>query len=120
MAWKVEVTEEFEAWQATLDEAEQADLDASIALLEEYGPQLSRPHADTLKGSRHSNMKELRTQSGGRPLRTLFAFDPERTAVLLIGGDKTGDKRFYQRMIPIADDLWDSHLKELQQKKETQ
>lgn len=58
-------------------------------------------------------MKELRTQSQGRPLRTLFAFDPRRNAILLIGGDKTGENRFYEKMIPLADRLYDKHLKEL-------
>lgn len=58
-------------------------------------------------------MKELRTQHQGRPLRTLFAFDPRRAAILLIGGDKTGDKRFYERLIPIADRLFDEYLEEL-------
>lgn len=116
MAWNIEVTVEFEAWHMTLTADEQADLDASIQLLAEYGPRLSRPHADTLVGSRHSNMKELRTQSGGKPLRTFFAFDPQRSAILLVGGDKTGDKRFYKRMIPLADELFDRHLAELQEK----
>lgn len=120
MTWNVETTPEFDAWYETLDDDEVADLDASITLLSEKGPQLSRPHADTLEGSRHSNMKELRTQSGGKPLRTFFAFNPERSAILLIGGDKTGDKRFYKRMTPIADELFDRHLEELQQKKEKQ
>jgi hypothetical protein len=64
-------------------------------------------------GSKHANMKELRTQHQGRPLRTLFAFDPRRCAILLIGGDKTGDDRFYERMIPIADKLYDEHLAQL-------
>ena len=63
-----------------------------------------------LKGSKHSNMKELRTQHQGRPIRTLFAFDPRRCAILLIGGDKAGDERFYERMIPLADRLYDEHL----------
>ena len=71
---------------------------------------MPRPHADTVKGSRHANMKELRTQHAGRPLRTFFAFDPRRCAILLIGGDKSGDQRFYERMIPKADDLYDEHL----------
>lgn len=74
---------------------------------------LGRPYADTVKGSRHANMKELRTQSLGRPLRTFFAFDPRRAAILLIGGDKTGDKRFYDRMIPVADRLYDEHVARL-------
>ena len=74
---------------------------------------MSRPYADTVEGSKHPNMKELRTQSKGNPLRTLFAFDPRRCAILLIGGDKTGDKRFYEKMIPLADRLYQEHLKEL-------
>jgi hypothetical protein len=82
-------------------------------VLEQLGPGLGRPHVDTIKGSRHDNMKELRTQAGGRPLRTFFAFDPRRTAILLIGGDKTGDRRFYDRMVPLADDLYDQYRREL-------
>jgi hypothetical protein len=73
----------------------------------------SRPHADHIKGSKHANMKELRTQTGGSPIRSFFAFDPRRSAILLIGGDKTGDSRFYDRMIPIADALYDTYLAEL-------
>lgn len=111
--WKVEYTDDFEHWWQTLTEQEQIDLVASVELLEQMGPQLPRPHADTVKGSKHPNMKELRTQSQGRPLRTLFAFDPRRNAILLIGGDKTGNTRFYEKMIPLADRLYDQHLKEL-------
>ena len=113
MAWEVEYTEEFELWWASLTPDEQADLDASVELLQTHGPQLGRPHADTVRGSKHSNMKELRTQSHGKPLRTFFAFDPRRTAILLIGGDKTGDARFYDRMVPIADRLFDEYLEEI-------
>ena len=113
MAWEIEYTDEFEIWWNSLDESEQVDIDASVGLLEEYGPNLGRPHADTVDGSKHTNMKELRTQHDGRPYRTLFAFDPTRTAILLIGGDKTGDKRWYDVHVPIADDLFDEHLKTL-------
>lgn len=113
MAWDVEYTDEFLEWWNTLTETEQADLAACIDTLQTKGPNLGRPRVDTVKGSRHSQMKELRTQSHGDPLRTFFAFDPRRTAILLIGGNKTGDKRFYDRMIPIADDLYDEHLREL-------
>ncbi len=112
--WEVEYTDEFGLWWETLTVNEQASLDASIRLLELIGPQLSRPHADTLRGSRHAHMKELRTQCQGRPLRTFFAFDPRRCAILLIGGDKTGDNRFYDRMIPLADRLYDKYLEDLQ------
>jgi hypothetical protein len=111
--WEVEFTDEFECWWTSLDAEEQESLAASVELLRQLGPQLSRPHADVLQGSKHANMKELRTQHQGRPLRTLFAFDPRRNAILLIGGDKTGDKRFYQTMIPLADRLYDEHLEQL-------
>ncbi|MEX0613080.1 MAG: type II toxin-antitoxin system RelE/ParE family toxin [Pirellulales bacterium] len=113
MMWEVEYTDEFGAWWNTLDEAEQESIAASVELLRQFGPNLPRPHADTLAASKHSNMKELRTQHRGRPLRTLFAFDPRRCAILLIGGDKTGDDRFYERIIPLADRLYDEHLESL-------
>jgi hypothetical protein len=111
--WDVEFTNEFGRWWETLDVAEQVSLDASVRLLEQLGPHLSRPHADTVSGSRHSNMKELRTQCKGRALRSFFAFDPRRCAILLISADKTGDDRFYERMIPLADQLYDEYLEEL-------
>ena len=114
--WEVEVSGEFERWWQTLDEHEQESLLASVKLLQQLGPSLGRPHADTVKGSRHPNMKELRTQHRGRPLRTLFAFDPRRHAILLVGGDKTADKRFYERMIALADRVYDHHLEELRRK----
>jgi hypothetical protein len=108
--WEVEFTDEFGEWWNMLDEEQQASIAASVELLRQLGPQLGRPHVDTIQGSRHTNMKELRTQHHGRPLRTLFAFDPRRCAILLIGGDKTGDDRFYERMVPEADRLYDAHL----------
>jgi len=113
MAWDVEYTDEFEAWWFSLNEDEQDSVRAGVELLAELGPNLGRPYADTVNGSRHSNMKELRTQHEGRPYRTLFAFDPRRTAILLVGGEKTGDNRFYQTMIPQADDLFDDYLREI-------
>ena len=111
--WEVEYTDEFEQWWTKLTEGEQNAIAASVGLIEELGPNLGRPHVDHVKSSRHSNMKELRTQSGGVPLRTFFVFDPRRTAILLIGGNKVGDNRFYDRVIPIADQLYDTHLEEL-------
>ena len=111
--WSIEVTDEFVAWWNTLAEGEQISISASIALLETHGPSLGRPHADTLQGSNYANLKELRTQHAGRPFRTLFAFDPRRTAILLIGGDKTGDDRFYDRMIPLAEALYETYLQEI-------
>ena len=76
---------------------------------------MTRPHSDTVNGSKHSNKKELRTQHRGRPIRTFYAFAPRRMAILLIGGDKTGDARFYDRMIPLAGKLYDRHLKDLKE-----
>lgn len=113
VVWHVEYTDEFGHWWEDLTDDEQASLDAGVRLLEQLGPHLTRPYSDTVRGSRHANMKELRTQSGGRPIRTFYAFDPRRCAILLIGGDKTGDDRFYARMIPRADRLYDEHLREL-------
>lgn len=113
--WEVEFTDEFGQWWHLLDSAEQESIAASVELLRELGPHLGRPHVDSIRGSRYPNMKELRTQHRGRPLRTLFAFDPRRCAILLIGGDKTGDDRFYDRMVPVADQLYDAHLAALKE-----
>jgi hypothetical protein len=77
------------------------------------GTTLGFPHSSGINGSRHGHMRELRTQHGGRPFRTLYAFDPRRNAILLIGGDKTGDNRWYETHVPIADHLYDEHLQEL-------
>lgn len=111
--WEVEYTDEFEAWWESLSLDDQKSLAQSVQIVSTFGPKLGRPHCDTVKGSRHSNMKELRTQSGGTPLRTFFTFDPRRKAILLIGGDKTGDSRFYDKMIPLADKLYDEHLEDI-------
>jgi hypothetical protein len=111
--FEVEFTDEFEAWFNGLGDAEQDAVAFSVELLRETGPSLGRPHVDTVKNSKHGNMKELRTQFKGKPYRTFFAFDPRRSAILLVGGDKTGDKRFYERMIPIADKLYDTYLEEI-------
>ena len=114
MAWDVEYTDEFGSWWEGLDEDEPAAVDASVSLLGIYGPGLSRPHADHVKGSRHANMKELRTQHKGELYRTLFAFDPRRTAILLIGGNKGRDRRWYDKFVPVADRLYDQHLMEIE------
>ncbi len=113
MQWEVEYTDEFEAWWLSLTEAEQASLKASVDLLALFGANLPFPHCSGIQGSKHSHMRELRTQHSGRPLRTLYAFDPRRCAILLIGGDKTGDKRWYDVNVPIADRLYDEHLEDL-------
>ena len=113
MTWAVEYTDEFGAWFDTLEERQQNRLVAVVERLEAYGPNLDYPHSSGIAKSRHSRMRELRAQIEGRPFRVFYAFDPQRSAILLIGGDKTGDARFYDRMIPIADELYDTHLEEL-------
>ena len=113
MTWDVEYTDEFGEWWASLAADEQESLAASVRLLEEHGPMLGFPHSSGINGSKHGHMRELRTQHGGHPLRTLYAFDPRRAAILLIGGDKTGDDRWYETNVPIADRLYDEHLRQL-------
>ncbi len=109
--WDVEVTDQFEQWWDTLNVEDQQTIDAAVGLLEQRGPGLGRPLVDSVKGSRHANMKELRAGT----IRVLFAFNLKRTALLLIGGDKRDRwQEFYARMIPLADDLFDEHLKELE------
>lgn len=109
--WDVEFTNEFESWWDTLESEEQQAIDAAVRVLEERGPGLGRPLVDTVTGSRHANMKELRVGSA----RILFAFDPRRTAILLIGGDKRDQwQEFYEKMIPLADQLFDEHLNDLE------
>ena len=110
--WQVEFTDEFEAWWADLSESEQEAIVAAVGFLEEMGPSLRRPFVDTIKSSRHSNMKELRSRFAGHQYRTLFAFDPKQHALLLIGGDKVGQDqaRFYKALIKLADAIFDRHL----------
>jgi len=117
MEWSVEYTEEFGGWWDVLKEAEQISVAARVRKLEERGPHLPFPFSSGVNGSRHAHMRELRVQSRGKPLRIFYAFDPRRTAILLIGGDKTGDRRFYEGLIPIADALYDEHLAELEKEK---
>lgn len=113
MSWEVEYTNEFEEWWSRLSEDEQESVDASVYLLEERGPQLGFPHSSGVAGSKHGQMRELRIQHRGSPYRVLYAFDPRRTAILLIGGDKTGNDRWYEEYVPQADKLYDVHLDEL-------
>ena len=113
MSWCIEHTDEFEEWWHGLSERQQDDTAAVVGLLEARGPSLPFPHSSGIAGSKHDHMRELRIQSGGKPLRIFYAFDPRRCAILLIGGDKTGDDRFYQTFVPLADKLYDTHLEEL-------
>ena len=116
MTTEVVVTDEFVAWYEGLSEAEQDRLAFTVGLLEERGVTLPHPYSSSIKGASFA-LRELRTQAEGDSLRTLYAFDPSRQAVLLIGGDKTGDDRFYERMIPIAEKIWDEYLERTKQKK---
>ncbi|WP_423064038.1 type II toxin-antitoxin system RelE/ParE family toxin [Candidiatus Paracoxiella cheracis] len=111
--WEVEYTDEFGAWWDQLNEAEQIDVTATVGLLEQFGPGLRFPHSSGISGSRHGHMRELRVQHRGKPYRILYAFDPRRSAILLIGGNKTGKENWYEKNIPMADDLYDQHLEEM-------
>ncbi len=112
MAWTVAFASAFEPEFDELPADVQDAILARAVLLEREGPALGRPHADTLVGSRHANMKELRCQAGGGVWRIAFAFDPDRQAILLVAGDKpgVGEKRFYKRLIARADDRFERHL----------
>lgn len=116
MAWDVEYTDEFEDWWECLTEAEQESVAATVGLLEIEGPRLPFPYSSGVEGSRHGHMRELRIQHSGRPYRVLYAFDPRRCAILLIGGDKTGNDRWYEQSVPVADRLYDEHLDSLRKK----
>ena len=114
--WGVDI-ELIAGWLASLDQGSREQVVAAIELLEERGPQLGRPIVDTVVGSRHKNMKELRPGSTGRSeLRVLFAFDSKRSAIMLIAGDKAGNwTRWYKKNIPLADDLFDQHIRRLRE-----
>lgn len=114
MAWSVEYTDEFERWWETLSGPEQVQVARKVELLETYGPTLKRPHADVIVTSSYANMKELRAQAEGHHLRVLYCFNPQQTALLLVGGDKTGNPRWYEQMVPLADLLYERHLAELE------
>jgi hypothetical protein len=115
VAWDVEVTDEFKAWWDGLTEAERISVERSVLLLEELGPHLPFPHSSRVNGSRHAAMRELRVQHQGRPYRVLYVFDPRRVAILLLGGDKTGDDRWYEKNVPLADRLYDNYLAEVKE-----
>lgn len=110
--WSIDA-ELIESWVASLDVHSRAQVFAAIEVLQDRGPQLGRPLVDTVTASRHRNMKELRPGSSGRSeLRILFAFDIERQAIMLVAGDKAGNwTRWYKKNIPVADDLFDDHLR---------
>jgi hypothetical protein len=113
VAWQIEFSDEFGEWWNGLTVEEQDSIDSSVSMLEDAGPALTRPYADTIRDSQFPNMRELRVQHEGRPYRVLYAFDPRRTGVLLIGGDKTGNPRWYREFVPKADAIYAQHLREI-------
>lgn len=117
MTWNVEYTDEFEKWWGGLTEAAQEDIAAIVGLLAEHGPTLPFPHSSGIESSKHTHMRELRVQHKGEPIRIFYAFNPLRTAILLIGGIKTGNNDFYEEMVPEADRLYDVHLVELRKER---
>ena len=116
MAVEVEYTEMFKKWWDELDPGEQESVAASVGVLATLGTSLPFPHSSGIEGSRHTHMRELRIQHKGEPYRVLYAFDPRRVALLLLGGSKTGDDRWYERFVPIADNIYDTHLSELERR----
>jgi hypothetical protein len=116
--WVVEMGDEFRPEFFALREDVRTEILALARLLQRFGPELGRPRADTLNGSRHANMKELRFSGADGEWRVAFAFDTKRKAILLVAGDKTGvsQKRFYHELIRKADERFDSHLARLQRK----
>ena len=117
--WVVELADEFEAEFDGLPEAVQDELLAQTKVIEQFGPSAKRPRVDTLNGSKHANMKELRFDADGGVWRVAFAFDPQRKAVLLVAGDKSGggEARFYRRLIAVADERFDAHIERLKSKR---
>ena len=112
--WKIITTDTFDEWFDCLSDSDRTNVIAGMLLLQELGPHLSRPYADTVNGSKYTNMKELRIQSKGDPLRAFFAFDPTRKGILLCAGNKKGnEKRFYKHMIPLADNEYETYLKNM-------
>lgn len=113
--WELITTDRFDAWYDALNDKDRTNVLAAMLVLRDRGPRLSRPHADTVNGSSFPNMKELRIQSRGKPIRVFYAFDPQRCAILLCGGNKSGiGNRFYREMISMADHEYTEHLKTLQ------
>jgi len=117
--WSIETTDEFDEWFSSLGDDEKAEIIAKRNLLATFGPMLSRPHADTLDGSKYANMKELRGKTKGAEPRIAFAFDPLKTAILLCGDNKRGvsQKKFYKKLITKADGLYEQHLKVVEKRK---
>ena len=117
MEWTIEFDEDFSVWFESQEDDLQDEIKAVLKVLAQLGPALRRPKVGTIEGSKFSQMKELVVQFQGEPWRILFAFDPDRHAILLVGGNKTGDERWYKTNIPIADARFTKHLAELEEQK---
>ncbi len=114
MSWEIEVTDEFKSWWNELTEKEQDDVTEAVEVLEEHGTNLPKQYSSSVLPSRHGHMRELRVQSCGRPIRIFCAFDPRRTAILLIGGRNRGhEQRFYREHVRRADAIYDQYIREL-------
>ena len=113
--WEIESSSEYLHWWRELSLTQQKSIDRILRQLAEQGPNLPVRYSKKVVSSRHGRMRELRVQSDGRPLRIFYAFDPRRVAILLIGGDKTGNDRFYIETVHIADRIYDRHLADLRQ-----
>jgi hypothetical protein len=114
VACEVEYTNEFEQWWNGLSEPEQISIASVVQLLAARDTRLGFPYSSGIEGSKFGHMRELRVQHAGDPYRVFYAFDPRRAAMLLIGGCKAGDDRFYERMVPWADRIYEAHLQELE------
>lgn len=106
----VVATDEFIAWYQDLDDLASEDVNVAVELLELRGATLGFPHSSAIKGATFA-LRELRVQSGGKPIRIFYAFDVKRQAVLLVGGDKTGNNRFYEKMIRLCERIWKEYCK---------
>ncbi|OYW34446.1 MAG: addiction module toxin RelE [Brevundimonas sp. 12-68-7] len=115
MTWEIRLHSAFEDEILAFEREVRVALVAAAKLLADLGPQLGRPHVDTLKGSKHANMKELRFEAADGEWRAAFAFDPERRAIVLVAGDKSGgsQKRFYRQLIAKADFRFSEHVESL-------
>jgi len=109
----VNTTDEFDEWLTGLSPRERQQVQQVVRMLELLGVQLPFPHSSGLEGSRYPVLRELRPKRGDSPLRPIYGFDPKREGLLLLGGDKSDDKRFYERIIPKVERLWEDHLADL-------
>ena len=118
MNWTILISEEYETWFETLPQNHKLAISADLTVLENMGPMLGRPYVVQIKGSKYNNLKELRTQISGHVYRSLFAFDPERKAIILSGGDKKGknQSKFYKQLIAQAENIFDAHLRKIHKK----